>query len=92
MARDMTDLTPIEGAASLVDYIASGAKPKERWRLGTEHEKFPFYTDGNRPVPYEGPRGIKALLEGMRSMLGWEPIMDGANIIGLVEPTGAGVT
>ncbi len=90
MARDMTDLTPIESASSLVDYIASGEKPKERWRLGTEHEKFPFYTDGNRPVPYEGPRGIRAILEGMQAMLGWEPIMDGPNIIGLVEPTGHG--
>lgn len=90
MARDISDLTPIDGTQTLVDYIAAGSKPKERWRLGTEHEKFPFYTDGNRPVPYEGQRGIKALLEGMQTMLGWEPILDGVNIIGLVEPTGSG--
>lgn len=90
MARDISDLTPIDGAQTLVDYIAAGSKPKDRWRLGTEHEKFPFYTDGNKPVPYEGPRGIKALLDGMQMMLGWEPILDAGNIIGLVEPTGAG--
>jgi glutamate--cysteine ligase len=30
------------------------------------------------------------LLEGMQRMLGWDPIMDGDNIIGLVEPTGQG--
>ena len=80
MARDISDLTPIEGRQDLIDYIAGGEKPKAKWKLGTEHEKFPFYTDGNKPVPYDGPRGIRAILEGMQTMLGWEPIMDGANI------------
>ena len=40
--------------------------------------------------PYEGPRGIKALLDGMKDKLGWEPIIDAGHIIGLVEPTGQG--
>jgi glutamate--cysteine ligase len=42
------------------------------------------------PVPYEGERSIRALLDGMASTLGWEPIIDAGKIIGLVEPTGAG--
>ncbi|MCB1420060.1 MAG: glutamate--cysteine ligase, partial [Notoacmeibacter sp.] len=42
------------------------------------------------PVPYGGDRGIRALLEGMRERLGWEPIVDAGHIIGLVEPTGQG--
>jgi glutamate--cysteine ligase len=41
-------------------------------------------------VPYEGPRGIRALLEGMQHLLGWEPIMEGPNIIGLFDVTGGG--
>src|SRR5262249_3422763 len=45
---------------------------------------------GHRPVPYEGPRGIRALLEGMQHLLGWEPIMEGPNIIGLSDVTGGG--
>src|SRR5262249_12981961 len=45
---------------------------------------------GHQPVPYGGPRGIRALLEGMRSLLGWEPIMEGPNIIGLSDVTGGG--
>lgn len=90
MARDTTDFRPIEGVDELVSYLAAGNKPKEAWRIGTEHEKFPFYVDGNRPVPYGGERGIKALLEGMQSLLGWEPIVDAGHIIGLVEPTGQG--
>ncbi|WP_265516591.1 glutamate--cysteine ligase [Nitratireductor luteus] len=90
MARDTTDDQPIEKIDELVSYIAAGCKPGEAWRIGTEHEKFPFYVDGNRPVPYEGERGIKALLEGMRRTLGWDPIEDAGHIIGLVEPTGQG--
>ncbi|MEO3998172.1 glutamate--cysteine ligase [Mesorhizobium sp. CAU 1732] len=90
MARDTTDFRPIEGKDELVSWIAAGCKPKDEWRIGTEHEKFPFYVDGNAPVPYGGERGIKALLEGMQRVLGWEPIIDAGHVIGLVEPTGQG--
>ncbi|MBW7947559.1 MAG: glutamate--cysteine ligase, partial [Sphingomonadaceae bacterium] len=48
MARDTTDFSPIEGVDELVSYLAAGCKPKDAWRIGTEHEKFPFYVDGNR--------------------------------------------
>lgn len=90
MARDTTDFSPIESKDELVGYLAAGNKPKEKWRIGTEHEKFPFYVDGNAPVPYGGDRGIRAILEGMQVKLGWDPIMDAGRIIGLVEPTGQG--
>ncbi|CDX54393.1 Glutamate--cysteine ligase B, chloroplastic [Mesorhizobium plurifarium] len=90
MARDTTDTQPIEGIDELVGYLAAGNKPREKWRIGTEHEKFPFYVDGNAPVPYGGERGIRAILEGMQEKLGWDPIMDAGRIIGLVEPTGQG--
>src|SRR3974390_1405605 len=90
MARDQVDLTPIERRDDLVDWLAQGVKPKSQFRLGTEHEKFAFTLQGHRPVPYEGPRGIRALLEGMRLLLGWEPIMEGPNIIGLYDVTGGG--
>ena len=90
MARDTTDSRPIETRDQLVEYLAEGCKPRDKWRIGTEHEKFPFYEADNSPVPYGGKRGIRALLEGMQGMLGWDPIMDAGNIIGLVEPTGQG--
>ena len=90
MARDTTDARPIQGLDELVAWIAAGNKPRDKWRIGTEHEKFPFYVDGHGPVPYGGRRGIKALLEGMQGLLGWDPIIDAGNIIGLVEPTGQG--
>ncbi|TIQ06556.1 MAG: glutamate--cysteine ligase, partial [Mesorhizobium sp.] len=90
MARDTTDFRPIEGVDELVEHLAEGNKPRDKWRIGTEHEKFPFYVDGNAPVPYGGDHGIRAILEGMQEKLGWDPIMDAGRIIGLVEPTGQG--
>jgi glutamate--cysteine ligase len=90
MARDQVDLTPIEGRDELVDWIAQGVKPKSQFRVGTEHEKFVFTLEGHQPAPYEGRRGIRSLLEGMQHLLGWQPIMEGANVIGLFDVTGGG--
>ena len=90
MARDQVDLTPIERRDELVAWLAQGVKPKSKFRIGTEHEKFAFTLTGHRPVPYDGRRGIRALLEGMQHLLGWEPIMEGPNVIGLSDVTGGG--
>ena len=90
MARDQVDLTPIERRDELVDWLAQGVRPKSQFRIGTEHEKFAFTVEGHRPVPYEGQRGIRTLLEGMQHLLGWQPIMEGDNVIGLFDVTGGG--
>jgi glutamate--cysteine ligase len=90
MARDQVDLTPIERRDDLVNWLAQGVKPKSQFRIGTEHEKFAFTLEGHHPVAYEGRRGIRTLLEGMQHLLGWEPIMEGPNIIGLFDVTGGG--
>ena len=55
----------IENKAQLVAYFDKGLKPKSEWRIGTEHEKFPFLTDTLEPVPDFGQRSIRALLEGL---------------------------
>ena len=71
-------------------YLAGGEKPASAFRIGTEHEKFPFTLRGHQPVPYEGQGGIEQLLRGMEGLLGWEPILDEGRIIGLADPTGGG--
>ena len=83
-------MTPIETRDALVAWFAEGCKPKADYRIGTEHEKFAFTVEGHRPVPYEGRRSIRALLQGMQLLLGWEPIMENGNIIGLFDVTGGG--
>ena len=81
---------PIESKAQLIEELSSGSKPKDQWRIGTEHEKFPFLTDTLGPVPYEGPRSIRALLEGLRDRFGWTGVYEGDNIIALSDPNGLG--
>ena len=93
MARDVSDTTPLAGRDDLVGWIEAGCKPPGEHRIGTEHEKVPFYRADRAPVPYEGRDGIggiKSLLEGMRDVLGWEPIRDGEHIIGLADEAGGG--
>ena len=90
MARDTSDATPIADTAELAAYLEAGCKPEADFRIGTEHEKFPFFKADNTPVPYEGERSISAVLHGMKGKLGWDAIMDGENIIGLADPSGMG--
>jgi glutamate--cysteine ligase len=90
MARDQVDMTPIETRDDLVAWFEAGSKPKSRFRIGTEHEKFVFTVEGHSPVSYGGRRGIRALLEGMQHLLGWEPIIEAGNVIGLFDVTGGG--
>ncbi|MCD2172831.1 glutamate--cysteine ligase [Rhizobium sp. C4] len=90
MARDTSDHTSIGSIGDLTDYLAQGNKPEADFRIGTEHEKIAFFRDSHAPVPYFGEASISALLNGMQAAQGWEPIMDGGNIIGLAEPHGMG--
>jgi glutamate--cysteine ligase len=90
MARDQVDMTPIETRDDLVAWFEAGCKPRPQFRIGTEHEKFVFTVEGHRPVPYDGRPGIRALLEGMQYLLGWEPIIEHGSVIGLFDVTGGG--
>ena len=74
---------PIEHRDQLVEYLSSGCKPAEDWRIGTEHEKFGYCKDTLRPLPYAGERSILAVLEGLRDRYGWQPVLEGDTLIGL---------
>lgn len=98
MTHAATDSTPISSRGELIAWFEAGAKPPEDFRIGTEHEKIPFYRSGNLPVPYDGlpelgREGIRALLEGLQEKLGWAPVLDRHNIIGLFDTrSGAGIS
>ena len=85
MSIPQTGGGPIEHESQLAEYLASGCKPKSDWRIGTEHEKFGYCKDTLNPLPYDGPRSIKAILEGLRDRYNWAPVMEGDNIIGLLK-------
>ncbi|HTZ68838.1 MAG TPA: glutamate--cysteine ligase [Roseiarcus sp.] len=90
MARDVVDSEVVESRDALVAWLEGGCKPAGPFRVGTEHEKIPFYRADHSPVPYDGERGIRALLEGMRAHLGWDGIEDSGRLIGLYDPNGGG--
>ncbi len=82
---------PIENMAQLAEYLESGNKAPEDWRIGTEHEKFGYCKDSLRPIPYAGERSVLAVLEGLRDSHGWAPVTEDGNLIGL-EKDGANVS
>ena len=81
----------IENPEQMVEYLASGCKPKSDWRIGTEHEKFGYCKDTLKPLPYSGERSILTVLEGLRDEYGWSPILEAGNLIGLSK-NGANVS
>ncbi len=74
---------PIEGVSDLVAYFRSAEKPRERWRVGTEHEKLGLYLADFSPVPYDTPRGIGALLERIAERDAWKKIEEAGRLIAL---------
>ncbi len=82
--------TQVTDRSQLVEYIASGEKPKDAWRIGTEHEKFGFRLDDLRPPTFDGDRGIEALLRGMMRF-GWEAVNENGRTVALLRD-GASVT
>jgi glutamate--cysteine ligase len=77
------ELPPIDSLDELTAFMASGAKPRSAWRIGTEHEKFIYCRDTLKPVGYEGENGIRAILERLSVTTGWEILRDNGLPIGL---------
>ena len=90
-APPQTKGAPITDRRQLIEYLEAGCKPKPEWRVGTEHEKFGYTHDDLRPLPYEGERGIRALLEGLAGQFGWQIVTENDLPIAL-QRGGASVT
>jgi glutamate--cysteine ligase len=82
---------PVESVEDLVAFLRAGEKPRERWRVGTEHEKLGLHGATLSPVAYEGERGIRALLERIAELGGWEPGFEQGNLVSL-QRDGASIT
>ncbi|HEX6661642.1 MAG TPA: glutamate--cysteine ligase [Sphingomicrobium sp.] len=79
---------PIESRSDLLSVFEGGEKPREAWRIGTEHEKFVYRCADRRAPSYEEPGGIRDLLMGLTEF-GWEPVIEGGNVIALKGEDGA---
>lgn len=82
---------PIESTDQLGEYLATGCKPAENFRIGTEHEKFGFALETHDPLPYDtdGPSVLK-MLEGLKRF-DWQPVEEGGHLIAL-KREGASIT
>jgi glutamate--cysteine ligase len=82
--------TPVTHVRQLVDHHARGEKPRQRWRVGTEHEKFGYIARGLTPLGYAGPVGIRAVLEAMTDgPQAWKPLEDAGHVIALISDEGS---
>jgi glutamate--cysteine ligase len=77
-----TSAAVIETRDQLIGYFASGEKPAQRWRIGTEHEKFVFRTSDHRAPSYDEPGGIRDLLMALTEY-GWRPVEENGTVIAL---------
>ena len=73
----------VAGFDDLVAYFRSGEKPRDAWRVGTEHEKIGIYADGLARVPFEGERGIERLLRDIAERDGWEKLLEDGHVVAL---------
>jgi glutamate--cysteine ligase len=78
---------PIESRADLLALFEGGEKPSDRWRIGTEHEKFVYRTQDHRAPGYDEPGGIRDLLMGLTEY-GWRPVEEAGHVIALTGPDG----
>lgn len=81
----------VDRIEQLVEHFRRGETAREDFRVGTEHEKVGIYEKTLMPVPYGGERGIRALLTALQDDYGFEPLMEGENIVGL-ERSGTLIT
>ena len=78
----------IENIDQLINPMADGEKPKDRWRIGTEHEKFVYSTTDHHAPSYDEAGGIKDLLLAMQEF-GWQPVEEGGKVIAMSGSDGA---
>lgn len=71
----------------LMEYMQSGCKAPDAWRIGTEHEKFLYHKDTRAPVSYdsEDGRNIRNLLEVLADRHAWTLVKEGDMIVGVTK-------
>ncbi|MDQ3078790.1 MAG: glutamate--cysteine ligase [Pseudomonadota bacterium] len=84
---DLSTSPLIESRNDLLSIFVGGEKPREAWRIGTEHEKFVYRLADHRAPSWEEPGGIRDLLQGLTEY-GWKPIEENGKIIALAGPDG----
>jgi len=72
----------IETRDDLVAPMQKGEKPKDSWRIGTEHEKLVYFQKDHRAPSYDEPNGIHDILMALTEF-GWEPVEENGKVIAM---------
>ncbi|MBW0144332.1 glutamate--cysteine ligase [Sphingomicrobium clamense] len=84
---DLSESPPIEGRDDLLSVFSGGEKPKDKWLIGTEHEKFVYSCKDHHAPSWEEDGGIRDLLMAMTEF-GWKPVIEDEKVIALVGEDG----
>lgn len=63
----------LKGMDELLEPFHEAEKPRARWRIGTEAEKFGVLRDSGQPIGFDGETGVKSVLLELRDRHGWFP-------------------
>ncbi len=81
----------IESKTDLIESFEKSEKIPKKWRIGTEHEKIPFYKSNFGVVPHEGKKGIEAILALFVKEFGWSEVREQGKLTALSR-NGASIT
>lgn len=77
----------IENTSQLIEPMAKGEKPRDQWRIGTEHEKFVYCVNDHHAPSYDEPGGIRDLLLALQKF-GWKPVEENGKVIAMAGDDG----
>jgi glutamate--cysteine ligase len=81
---DEADQVPVRTLDDLVAYFRTAGKPREKWRIGTEHELIGVRARNGTAPAYEDPDGIGAILDAYAAR-GWERVIEEGHTIALTR-------
>lgn len=82
---DKGDSPLITSNDDLVAFFRKAEKPRDRWRVGMEHEKIGVPVGTIDPVPFEGPKGIDEVLRRFERF-GFDAYLEDGHRIAGVAP------
>lgn len=65
------DAASISGIDDLLQPFHEACKPTSEFRVGTEAEKFGVLEASGEPLPFEGVRSVRAVLDALQARFGW---------------------
>jgi glutamate--cysteine ligase len=91
MTIESRDSEPIRGRDDLLVPFVRACKPRERWRIGPEMEKFGLLERSRTPLPYSGDQSVVRVLAELADRYGWTPEREheGAPVVALQRGGGS---